>query len=157
MDFLQFQRDLNGHFFYRFDLRSESFTFKCATTGIELILPKTSIVDFEVQTEEKIIFLDLLDKKTLILGQKEIHFPFTAENLFRKDDFNYSSTEDLKESLLKFIAKKEDMEEGEILYQIEYLGSIIESAKKMGFRVDHYQYLMWLIMEAHYHEPLRIS
>jgi hypothetical protein len=148
MDFFQLQQELNGRFFYRYSLRSESFTFKCQGTGIELVLPKNSIVDFEVQTEEDIIFLDLLDKKTLILSQKEIQFPFEAENLFREDDFNYSSTNDLRDSLLKFVAGKEDMKEREIPYQIEYLGAIIESAKKLGFKIDHYQYLMWLVTEA---------
>lgn len=149
MDFLEFQRELNGRFFYRYDLRSESFTFRCETTGMELVLPKTSFLDFEAHKEEDIIFLDLQDKKTLVLGQKEISFPFEAKNLFREDDFNYSSTEDLRDSLLKFVANKEQMEEGEIVYQIEYLGAIIESARNQGFKVDHYQYLMELINEAY--------
>jgi hypothetical protein len=158
MDFLEFQRELNGRFFYRYNLRSESFTFKCQGAGIELVLPKTSIVAFELHKEENIIFLDLIDKKTLILGQEDIHFPFEGKNLFCEDDFNYSSSDDLRESLLKFVAKKEDMKEGEIFYQIEYLGAIIESAKKLGFKVDHYQYLTWLVTEAHCRGyPLRIS
>lgn len=150
MDFFKFQQELKGRFFYRYDLRSESFTFKCPSTAIEVVLAKKSIKGFEVEEtkEDYTIFLDLVENKTLILGKKEIHFPFSAENLFLEDDFNYSTTDDLKEGILKFIANKDYMEEGEIIYQIEFHGAIIESAIQLGFKINHYRYLIKLIKEV---------